>query len=149
MNGISAFARAALRLCPSEFRAQYGDQIISDLESDPERASRELFDLIGNGIGMHIDAFVRDVAYAIRRLRSAPLFVAIVVFTFALGIGANIGVFSVLNSVVLKPLPYFNPDGIVEIRASDVRRPASHPAVSIDDIADLRAQTRTLYPVTR
>jgi putative ABC transport system permease protein len=144
MNGMHAFARLALRICPSEFRAQYGDQILSDIESDPAYAPRELLNVIGNGISMHIDGFVRDVAYAIRRLRSAPLFVAIVAITFALGIGANVGVFSVLNSVVLKPLPYLNPDGVVDIRASDTRRPSSHPAMSIDDIADLRVQTRAL-----
>ncbi len=147
MSAIGAFARAALFLCPSEFRAQYGDQILSDLESDPQHASRELLDLIGNGIAMHIDGLLRDISYALRRLRAAPLFVAIVVLTFALGIGVNVGVFSVLNSVVLRPLPYLNPSDIVAIRPIDARRPMAHPALSIDDVGDLRSQAKTFAQV--
>ncbi len=147
MNAVSAFARLALHLCPSEFRAQYGDQVLSDIESDPERASHELLDLIGTGIAMHIDGLIRDVSYALRRLRSAPLFVAIVVLTFALGIGANVAVFSVLNAVVLRPLPFLNPSGVVAIRQGDLRRPLNHPALSIDDVNDLRTQTRGIAQI--
>ena len=147
MNAVGALARAVLYLCPSEFRAQYGEQILSDIESEPQRAAHELFDLIGNGLAMHIDGFLRDVAYAIRRLRSAPVFVAVVIITFALGIGANVGVFSVLNSVVLKPLPYLEPNGIVDIRASDIRRPHSHPALSVLDVADLHSQAHALTDI--
>src|SRR2546422_2756003 len=61
------------------------------------------------------ERLVQDLAYAVRLFRRAPCFSAIVVLTLALGIGANTAAFSILNAVLLQPLPYRNPDRLIAI----------------------------------
>jgi predicted permease len=63
-----------------------------------------------------IDQTLRNVRYAIRSLLRTPGFTATAILTLALGIGANIAVFSALDAVLLKPLPYPNPDRLVRLR---------------------------------
>src|ERR1019366_4748314 len=53
--------------------------------------------------------------HALRRLRRSPLFTTITVVTLALGIGANVAIFSVLEGVLLKPLPYPDPDRLLAV----------------------------------
>jgi len=63
-----------------------------------------------------LESILADTRFALRRLRKSAGFTITVILTLAIGIGANTAVFSVLNSVLLKPLPYPHPEELVELR---------------------------------
>jgi putative ABC transport system permease protein len=65
----------------------------------------------------------QDAAYAIRSLSRTPGFTAVAVLTLALGIGANTAIFSVINSVLLRPLPYHDAHRVLFLWSSASTRP--------------------------
>jgi predicted permease len=68
-----------------------------------------------DGVKTHLDAWIRDLKQASRSLLRAPGFAFVVILTLALPIGANTAIFSVVNDVLLKPLPFANADRLVAI----------------------------------
>jgi predicted permease len=68
-----------------------------------------------------IDDVARDVRHGLRSLRRAPIFTAVALVTLALGIGANTAIFSILNAVILRPLPYPAADRLMRLTAHDPR----------------------------
>jgi predicted permease len=71
--------------------------------------------MIGSASHATLDAFLRDVRYAARGLRRSPLFTVVAVLTLAIGTGATTAVFSVVDGVLLKPLPYKDPDRLIAV----------------------------------
>jgi len=89
----------------------------------------------------NLETFGRDARYGARMLRRNPSFVAVVTLTLALGIGANTAIFSVVNSVLLKPLPFIDPNRLVIIWENDTKNRATNSPVSLSDFVDWKDQT--------
>jgi putative ABC transport system permease protein len=87
-----------------------------------------------------MEALIKDVRYGIRSLLKRPGFSAIAVITLALGIGANTAIFSLVNAVLLRPLPFNNPDQLVMIweDAAYAGFPRNTPSAA--DYADVKSQ---------
>jgi putative ABC transport system permease protein len=73
-----------------------------------------------------------------------PGFAAVVVVTMALGVGANSAIFSVLDGVVLRPLPYKDGHQIVSVRQQLTRADVTDTGFSAKEVLDYRAQSKTL-----
>jgi predicted permease len=89
---------------------------------------------------------LNDIRYGLRQLWKHPAFTIIAVLTLALGIGANTAIFSVVNAVLLKPLPFPAPDQLIAVGMTDTRQKAQTElgSLSYPDYFDFRDQNRTL-----
>ena len=81
-----------------------------------------------------MDTFIKDLRYGVRNLLRRPAFTAVAVLTLGLGIGVNTAIFSVINSVLLRPLPYADPSSLLSLRSNQ----------SAPDLADIEAQSKTI-----
>ena len=83
----------------------------------------------------------QDLRYAVRMLQNNPSFTAIALLTLALGIGANTAIFSVIDGVLIRPLPYGNPDRLVVVWETNQRRGTSKMVVAPPNLFDWHQQT--------
>ena len=93
----------------------------------------------------------KDIRYAVRNLLNARGFTIIAVLTLAIGIGANTAMFSVVNAVLLRPLPFRDPQQLVALGEYDVRRGASDAplaSLSYPDFVDIRTRNHSFQEVS-
>jgi predicted permease len=135
--------RYLLRAFPAQFRARFGDdmtELFADRYRDAQRTGtravawlwvRTILDVIRAGRserraartrlfpdmrrGMLLESFARDVGYAVRQMRRNPAFSGIAIATLALGIGVNTAMFSAVDAVLIRPLPYAKAGALVMV----------------------------------
>ncbi|HEX7957961.1 MAG TPA: permease prefix domain 1-containing protein, partial [Pyrinomonadaceae bacterium] len=125
----------------------------------PEEARRAAVRRFGNfdsvrdrayevrGGGM-METLLQDVRYGVRTLARNKGFTAVAVLTLALGIGANSAIFSVINSVLLRPLPFAAPDRLVRVYEKRLKLGRTRNVVSAPDFLDWREQNNVFDAVS-
>jgi len=91
---------------------------------------------------------MRDLRHGLRRVVAAPGFAAIAVLTLALGIGANVAIFTVVNAVLIRPLPFPNPDRLVRIAADARATNGRNIGISQPELDDLSNRAGVFEGVT-
>jgi putative ABC transport system permease protein len=90
----------------------------------------------------YIETFLQDTRYAFRILRKNPGFTAVAVLTLALGIGANTAIFSVVYTVLLKPLPFTHPDQLFTAFQANTQQGIAETGCSYPNFEQWRAQNQ-------
>ena len=101
-----------------------------------------------------MDGLLQDVRYALRTLGKSPAFLTITVLTLALGIGANLSIFTVVNAVLLQPLPFREPDRIVRVFDDLGGAGAKNVGMSLPELEDLQRsgvfeQVSVIFPASQ
>jgi len=144
-NGL--FARL-LGLYPADFRAEFGEemrQLFADRsEAEPlHRLMRDvLLDTVRTAPKEHFAYMLQDIRYALRGLAANPAFTAVAVLSLAIGIGANSAMYSVANTMLLRPLTVADPSGLLVVQ-STLRGETFGEAVSHADFLDLRMAAKS------
>ncbi|HMD39322.1 MAG TPA: ABC transporter permease [Candidatus Acidoferrum sp.] len=92
---------------------------------------------------LSIEKFFMDARYSLRMLRKNPGFTVAAVLTLALGIGANAALFSVIDAVLLRPLPFRDPERLVAVHAVDIKDAAYNGEISYPAFLDWRSRSHS------
>jgi len=121
--------RLLLHLYPSSFRAEYGEEMRAIFTKKWREASSALpwlalflsafADVLGNALRAHAELLRQDMRYTLRTLARSPGFAATVIVVTALGVGATTATFSIADHVLLRPLPFRDPNRLVKLWQSD------------------------------
>ncbi len=90
---------------------------------------------------------MQDLRYALRTLRKSPGFAFTAILTLALGIGANTAIFTVVNAVLLRPLPFAEPERLVRLYGAEQLRGRNDLNLSVPDLADFRNQAKSFEQI--
>jgi predicted permease len=150
---LSTFA-ASLHLYPASFRDEYGREMTRLLADSLRHASggsdavlvwlKAMAGVLLEAPREHAWLMLSDLRYAFRILRHAKWFTLTALFTLALGIGANTAIFSVVETLLLRQLPYRDPDRIVMVWVKNPEQGFDHDVTSYPRLEDWRAQSSTI-----
>ena len=151
------FYRALLRVLPFDFRGDFGPEMETVFQEQHQEAGRRggiagvlrlwwetIVGIFKTAPGEHVAMFAQDASFALRMMRKNPGFTLAAVLTLGLGIGANSAIFSVVNAVLLKPLPYAHGDRLVALQQQAPRAGMLGQPFSVAETNDYRAQSHSL-----
>jgi predicted permease len=151
------FYRALLRLLPFDFRSDFGPEMEAVFHEQREEAGRKngrpgvlrlwwetVAGIFRTAPAEHWAMFRQDAGFALRMMGKNPGFTLAAILTLGLGIGANSAIFSVVNAVLLRPLPYEHGDRLITIRQQAPTMGLLDQPFSVPEIMDYRAQNRSL-----
>ena len=148
-------ARALARLLPAEVRRDLFEPAFMDLCGDAARTGRGL---TGPTVLLFLQCWrfapaevltmlLHDIRHALRLLVREPGFTVAAVLTLALGIGANVSVFTVVNAALIRPLPYPEADRLVLLQHRDRRTGIAKQFVAMGDFVDLRRRQQAFESI--
>jgi len=146
------FYAILLRLYPSGFREEYEREMRAAFRrrrrDEPGRVRRALLwlsvfaDTLATAPGEHFYMLMNDIRYTLRGLRKTPAFAAAVLTTVALGIGATTAIYSLVHTVLLRPLPFTEPDRLVRISETNKSLEISDFSASVLNFLSWEEQSR-------
>jgi putative ABC transport system permease protein len=151
----SRLFRALLRLLPFEFRDSFGREMTHTFRDQRREAAHEgtmgifrlwmdtVHGLLTTAPGQHAAILRQDIGYALRMMRKHPGFTAVALVTLIVAIAANTAIFSIVHAVLLKPLPYPDPDRVVLLWERNLKRSENRAFVSPPAFIDWRDEDRS------
>lgn len=144
--------RALLRLLPEEFRAAYARDMEATFRTERKDAAgrgarlriwmETIGDVLRHAPSVHFDILRRDTRLAVRTLTARPVAFAVAVLTLAIGLGANIGMYAVVDTVLFSPLPYRDAGRIVQVHETEAGADPSN--LGYQTFVDINERTSTL-----
>ncbi len=137
--------RFLLRLFPFDFQREYGEEMETVFRDEHKHQNRTrlwwrtVIGFLRTAPSEHLDVFRCDMRYGLRSLAKRPLAAVIMLSVLAIGIGANTAVFSVMNLMLIRPLPVPYPERVVRITSG-----SAIGNVTYDDYLQFRDQNRTV-----
>src|SRR5437016_5892761 len=151
------FYRGLLRILPFDFRSEFGDDMEEAFREQRAATGRRkgsiglfrmwwatITDIVSMAPREHASVLAQDTRFAVRMMRKNRGYTLAAIAILGLGIGANTSIFSVVNSVLLRPLPYASGDQLLVLHQSRLKNGNNAMRFSVAEINDYRKRNHTI-----